>query len=76
MIENLIKEGKLVPSDLVVKLLRKNFGRLGNRRYLIDGFPRNNENWEAFKKILKDEVVFKSLIFFECSPEVMSQRIM
>ena len=76
MIENLIKEGKLVPSDLVVQLLRKNFGRLGNRRYLIDGFPRNNENWEAFKKILKDEVVFKSLIFFECSPEVMSQRIM
>lgn len=54
MIDDLIKQGKLVSSELVVKLIRKNLGRHGNRRYLIDGFPRNMENYETFKRMLKD----------------------
>jgi adenylate kinase family enzyme len=36
-----MKEGKLVPSELAVKLIRKAIAINGNRRYLIDGFPRN-----------------------------------
>lgn len=49
-----MKEGKLVPSDLVVRLIRKAIANNGVRRYLIDGFPRNQENWEKFKEIMKD----------------------
>jgi len=44
-----MKEGKLVPSDLTVKLIRKAIAVNGTRRYLIDGFPRNKENWEKFQ---------------------------
>ena len=40
-IDQYIKEGKLLPSELVVKLLKKNIEANGKRRYLIDGFPRN-----------------------------------
>jgi UMP-CMP kinase len=36
-----MKEGKLLPSELVVKLLKKGIETYGNRRYLFDGFPRN-----------------------------------
>lgn len=40
-IEKIMKEGKLVPSELAVKCIRKAIAFNGNRRYLIDGFPRN-----------------------------------
>jgi len=36
-----MKEGKLVPSQLAVRLIKKAISIHGNRRYLIDGFPRN-----------------------------------
>lgn len=53
-IDRIMKEGKLVPSDLAVKLIRKAIATHGNRRYLIDGFPRNKENWTKFQEIMKD----------------------
>jgi adenylate kinase family enzyme len=33
-----------------VKLVEKRIATSGNRRYLIDGFPRNQENWDVFEK--------------------------
>lgn len=43
-----MNEGKLLPSSLVVDLLEKSIKDGGNRRYVINGFPRNKENWEEF----------------------------
>jgi adenylate kinase family enzyme len=40
-IDQFIKEGKLISSELVVKLMKKNIEANGKRRYLVDGFPRN-----------------------------------
>ncbi len=71
-----MKEGKLVASELAVKLIRKAIAIHGVRRYLIDGFPRNRENWEKFQQILRDEVIVKGLIYFECTNEVMTKRIL
>jgi UMP-CMP kinase len=48
----------------------------GCRRYLIDGFPRNEENLKVFQEVMKDSVEVKKLIFFNCSSQVMSERIM
>lgn len=47
MIEDCKKEGKLVPSDLVVKLLQQAMQRSQNKKFVIDGFPRNEENRAA-----------------------------
>jgi UMP-CMP kinase family protein len=74
-IDQYIKEGKLLPSELVVKLLKNSIEAHGNRRYLIDGFPRNKENWDEFDKQLADMVVIRNLIFFDCPNDVMTQRI-
>lgn len=49
-----MEQGKLVSSELVVKLIKKSLAKNGNRRYLIDGFPRNMENIEKFIHIMKD----------------------
>jgi adenylate kinase family enzyme len=70
-----MKEGKLVPSELSVKLIRKAIAINGVRRYLIDGFPRNKENWKVFQETMKEEVVVKGLIYLECTDEVMTERI-
>lgn len=42
LIDEFIKEGKLVPSDILVQLIHKAIYKLGNHGIiLVDGFPRN-----------------------------------
>ena len=65
----------MVKSDLIVRLLKKAIALNGLRRYLIDGFPRNKENMEAFERIIGHEVEIRNLIYFECSEQCMVDRI-
>uniref|UniRef100_M8BY49 UMP-CMP kinase n=1 Tax=Aegilops tauschii TaxID=37682 RepID=M8BY49_AEGTA len=74
MIKNLMHEGKLVPSEIIVRLLLKAMLASGNDKFLIDGFPRNEENREAYEKIIKIEPEFVLLI--DCSREEMERRIL
>lgn len=39
MIQNMIKKGKLVPSEVTTKLLQRSMLESDNVKYLIDGFP-------------------------------------
>jgi len=52
MIQTMIKEGKIVPSEVTIKLLQKAMQESGNDKFLIDGFPRNEENRAAFEKVV------------------------
>ena len=52
MILNTIREGKIVPSQVTVKLIQKEMESSDNKRILIDGFPRSEENRIAFEKIV------------------------
>lgn len=52
MIQNMIKEGKIVPSEVTIKLLQKAMTESGNDKFLIDGFPRNEENRAAFENVV------------------------
>ncbi|XP_074591457.1 UMP-CMP kinase 3-like isoform X2 [Curcuma longa] len=74
MISNMIKEGKIVPSEVTVELLRKAILESGNNKFLIDGFPRNEENRAAFENVTKLEPEF--ILFFDCSEEEMEQRLL
>ncbi|XP_065002417.1 probable UMP-CMP kinase 2 isoform X2 [Musa acuminata AAA Group] len=53
MIHDIIKDGKIVPSEITVNLLRKAIHSSGNHKFLIDGFPRNEENRIAFERIMR-----------------------
>nr|GFC44606.1 UMP-CMP kinase 3-like [Tanacetum cinerariifolium] len=44
MIQNMISEGIIVPSEVTIKLLEKAIMENENDKFLIDGFPRNEEN--------------------------------
>ncbi|KAF8379133.1 hypothetical protein HHK36_028562 [Tetracentron sinense] len=74
MIQNMIKEGKIVPSEVTVKLLQRAMQESDNDKFLIDGFPRNEENRAAFEKVTEIEPEF--VLFFECSEEEMERRLL
>lgn len=49
MIANFIREGKIVPVEVTINLLRKAiFSNQESLNFLIDGFPRNVDNLEVF----------------------------
>jgi len=52
MIQNMIKEGKIVPSEVTIRLLQQAIKDNGNDKFLIDGFPRNEENRAAFERVV------------------------
>ncbi|ONI22204.1 hypothetical protein PRUPE_2G114000 [Prunus persica] len=74
MISNMIKEGKIVPSEVTIKLLQRAMLEGGNDKFLIDGFPRNEENRAAFEDVTKIEPSF--VLFFDCSEEEMERRLL
>ena len=57
MIENMIKEGKIVPSEVTIKLLKQAMIKNENDRFLIDGFPRNEENRAAFELVVSSSTL-------------------
>lgn len=74
MIQNMIKEGKIVPAEVTIKLLQKAIQENANDKFLIDGFPRNEENRAAFESITG--IVPEFVLFFDCSEEEMERRLL
>ncbi|KAK2989112.1 hypothetical protein RJ640_018901, partial [Escallonia rubra] len=74
MIKAFKMEGKLVPAEMIIKLLQQAMEESITKKFLIDGFPRNNENRAAFENITKLEPEF--VLLFECSNEVMRSRLL
>lgn len=52
MIMNTIGEGRIVPSEVTVKLILREMESSDNHKFLIDGFPRSQENRIAFEQIV------------------------
>jgi len=52
MICDTIKEGRIVPSEVTVSLIRKAIESNKNSKILINGFPRSDENRIAFERIV------------------------
>jgi len=76
-IEECMTQGKLVPSEVPVKLLKKAIDSAPQgTNFLIDGFPRNKENIEEWNKIVGKTVDIKKILYYECSFETMEKRIL
>lgn len=73
----IMAEGKLISSELMVKLIRekiesRNFGG----RYLLDGFPRGQENMDVWEKEMARWVNLRSVLYFECTEEELKRRLL
>lgn len=77
LIYKYIKEGKLVPSELLVKLIHKEILAFeGFHIFLIDGFPRSEENLNYWNKIVGQDIPIKNVIFFDLPLDVMEYRLL
>ncbi|XP_076922808.1 UMP-CMP kinase 3-like [Bidens hawaiensis] len=74
MIQNMIAEGKIVPPEVTIKLLEKAMMESENNKFLIDGFPRNEENRATFESVTG--IVPEFVLFFDCSEEEMERRLL
>ena len=78
MINTYIKEGKIVPGEVTVGLMKKAIEKNGwdKKKYLIDGFPRNKENLVIWTKILGEEINVPFILFLEANEDAMIERIL
>ena len=40
------------------------------KKFLVDGFPRNEDNLEGWTKIMSEKVDLRGVLFFDCPEEV------
>ena len=50
---NFVKEGKLVPDELIIEIIKKELGKKqSDKGFLMDGFPRNLKQAKMFQDML------------------------
>ncbi|NP_001291113.1 UMP-CMP kinase [Esox lucius] len=79
LIDSYIKEGNIVPVEITIKLLRKAMEETmqideKKFRFLIDGFPRNEDNFKGWTSVMDGKADVKFVLFFDCSNEVCIDR--
>jgi UMP-CMP kinase family protein len=74
-IENLMRQGLLVSSDITVRLIKEAMEKSPKQYFLIDGFPRNPENLEVWNRDMTDCIV-NFVLTLECSDQIMQERLL
>ena len=72
-LEAIMKEGKLVPMETTIGLLKDAMIASGGSTFLIDGFPRALDQAEAFEAGIQP---CDTVLFFDCSEEAMRERLL
>ncbi|KAJ9626310.1 bifunctional uridylate/adenylate kinase [Taxawa tesnikishii (nom. ined.)] len=77
MIKQYIRDGLIVPMEVTIQLLENamvaTIDETGNRRFLIDGFPRKLDQAVKFEEAVCPSVF---TLFFDCPEEVMQERLL
>lgn len=76
LIDHYIKEGLIVPQEITIQLLKNAIVEQydkGNRKFLVDGFPRKMDQALSFEKTVSEG---KLVLYFQCPEEVMLQRLL
>lgn len=76
LIEHCIVEGKIVPAEITIGLIDKAMQKSPLTKFVLDGFPRNEDNLTGWNRLMKSKVNLKFVLFFECPQEVCLDRIL
>lgn len=76
MINLFIKEGKIVPAEVTVRLLRTAMEKSGSDKFLVDGFPRDMDNLACWQREMNDIAEVQFLLFLDCPTEIMVDRLL
>ena len=68
MLKQFMKEGKIVPAEITVKLLMDSINQSKFERILIDGFPRNTSNYLCWQKMMKGrkDIITRETLYLNC----------
>lgn len=77
MIDQCIKEGLIVPAEITISLILEEINSSKHQLFLIDGFPRNQDNYEGWYRLSEQysNISIAKVLFLECSEETMLKRI-
>jgi UMP-CMP kinase len=76
MINNFIAEGKIVPAEITVRLLRAAMLKSGSSKFLVDGFPRDMDNLKCWEDKMTDIAEVQFLLFLDCPQSIMLDRLL
>lgn len=80
LITDLLADGKLAPTKIVVELMRSHMETVtrttGKTNFLLDGFPRSLDNMEGWYDVFGREAELPKMLFFECPFDVLEKRIL
>jgi UMP-CMP kinase len=80
VIEEFLKDGKLLPNEISVTLLKKAMEKTtrttGKNNFLIDGFPRSLKNLDGWYEVFGRDSKLPKMLYFECAYEVLKGRIL
>lgn len=74
LIETYIREGKIVPVEITCSLIDKAIQKSGKDKFLVDGFPRNQNNLDGWTRTMSDKVNLQFVLFFDCPLDVCAER--
>ena len=76
-IDQCIKEGLIVPAEITISLILEEVNKSKHQHFLIDGFPRNKDNYEGWCSLSAkyDNITVAKVLFLNCSEDTMLKRI-
>ena len=77
--EKYIKDGKIVPVEITIGLLRREMNQTmaanaQKNKFLIDGFPRNQDNLQGWNKTMDGKADISFVLFFDCNNEICIEQ--
>jgi len=78
LINKCISEGSIVPVEITIELMRKKIDihYKPGMWILIDGFPRNQDNYDGWYRLMADKADVKFALFLEISENFMEERLL
>merc|ERR1712217_276058 len=70
VIEEHIVNGTIVPVAITCSLLERAMKESEKNEFLIDGFPRNEDNLTGWNEAMGDKVNLRGVLFFHCTQEI------
>lgn len=74
LIEGHITNGTIVPVEITCSLLERAMKDSAKNDFLIDGFPRNENNLEGWNQQMGEKVDLKFVLFFDCPLDTCTER--
>ncbi|KAG8555211.1 hypothetical protein GDO81_017618 [Engystomops pustulosus] len=79
LIESYITDGKIVPVEITISLLQRAMeqtmaSNTEKNKFLIDGFPRNEDNLQGWDRTMDGKADVSFVLFFDCDNETCIAR--